>query len=245
MSDSRLFVIAGGSRGIGKAIALEAARAGYAVLLTYVRYKKAASDVVDEIRALGDDAWAVQSDAARDADIQRLFAECDRLGRLDVFVYNAGITGEPSALLDASSEMLADVLDVNVLGAMICCREAVRRMSTRQGGRGGSIVLISSRVTSYGGAGEYVWYAASKGAIDSLTIGLSREVAPQGIRVNAISPGAIDTEIHVPGKLQAFIPTLPMQRAGQPAEVASAVMFLVSTKASYITGANLAVSGGR
>jgi NAD(P)-dependent dehydrogenase (short-subunit alcohol dehydrogenase family) len=245
LSDSRLFVIAGGSRGIGKAIALEAARAGYAVLLTYVRNKKAASDVVDEIRALGGDAWAVQSDTARDADIQRLFAECDRLGRLDVFVYNAGITGEPSALLDASSEMLADVLDVNVLGAMICCREAVRRMSTRQGGRGGSIVLISSRVTSYGGAGEYVWYAASKGAIDSLTIGLSREVAPQGIRVNAISPGAIDTEIHVPGKLQAFIPTLPMQRAGQPAEVASAVMFLVSTKASYITGANLAVSGGR
>jgi NAD(P)-dependent dehydrogenase (short-subunit alcohol dehydrogenase family) len=121
----------------------------------------------------------------------------------------------------------------------------VRRMSTRQGGRGGSIVLISSRVTSYGGAGDYVWYAASKGAIDCLTIGLSREVAMQGIRVNAISPGAIDTGIHVPGKLQAFIPTLPMQRAGEPAEVAAAVMFLVSTQASYITGANLAVSGGR
>lgn len=245
MSNLRLFVIAGGSRGIGKAIALEAARAGYAVLLTYVRNKKAASDVVDEVRTLGVDAWAVRADTSRDADIQQLFAECDRLGRPDVFVYNAGITGEPSALLDASSEMLSNVLNVNVLGAMICCREAVRRMSTREGGRGGSIVLISSRVTSYGGAGDYVWYAASKGAIDSLTLGLSREVATQGVRVNAISPGAIDTDIHVPGKLQAFVPTLPMQRAGQPAEVAAAVMFLVSTKASYITGANLAVSGGR
>jgi NAD(P)-dependent dehydrogenase (short-subunit alcohol dehydrogenase family) len=245
LSDSRLFVITGGSRGIGKSIALEAARAGYAVLLTYVRNKEAAGEVVEEIRTAGGEAWAVQADTSRDADIQQLFAECDRLGRIDVFVYNAGITGHPSALLDASSEMLAQVLEVNVLGAMICSREAVRRMSTRQGGRGGSIVLISSRVTSYGGAGDYVWYAASKGAIDCLTTGLSREVAMQGIRVNAISPGAIDTGIHVPGKLQAFIPTLPMQRAGEPAEVAAAVMFLVSTQASYITGANLAVSGGR
>lgn len=245
MSNTRLFVIAGGSRGIGKAIALEAARAGYAVLLTYVRNKEAAESVVADIHAHGGKSWAVQADTARDADIQQLFTECDRLGRLEVFVYNVGITGQPSSLLEASSEMLAEVLEVNVLGAMICSREAVRRMSTRQGGRGGSIVLISSRVTSYGAAGEYVWYAASKGAIDCLTTGLSREVAAQGIRVNAVSPGAIDTEIHVPGKLQAFIPTLPMQRAGEPAEVATAVMFLVSSQASYITGANLAVSGGR
>jgi len=240
-----LFVIAGGSRGIGKAIALQAARAGYAVLLTYVRNEEAAESVVAEIHAQGGNAWAMQADTSRDSDIQQVFAECDRLGRLEVFVYNVGITGQPSSLLDASSEMLAEVLDVNVLGAMICSREAVRRMSTRQGGRGGSIVLISSRVTSYGAAGEYVWYAASKGAIDCLTTGLSREVATQGIRVNAVSPGAIDTEIHVPGKLEAFIPTLPMQRAGEPAEVAAAVMFLVSSQASYITGANLAVSGGR
>lgn len=245
MRDTRLFVIAGGSRGIGKAIALEAARAGYAVLLTYVRNKEAADAVVQEIRAGGLEAWAVQADTSRDADIQHLFAECDRLGRLAVFVYNAGITGQPSALLEASSEMLAEVLEVNVLGAMICSREAVRRMSTLQGGRGGCIVLISSRVTAYGGAGEYVWYAASKGAIDCLTTGLSREVVTQGIRVNAVSPGAIDTGIHVPGKLQAFVPTLPMQRVGTPAEVAAAVMFLVSGEAAYITGANLAVSGGR
>jgi NAD(P)-dependent dehydrogenase (short-subunit alcohol dehydrogenase family) len=173
LSDTRLFVIVGGSRGIGKAIALEAARAGYDVLLTYARNKAAADGVVEGIRTLGGAAWAVQADTSRDADIQQLFAECDRLGRIDVFVYNAGITGHPSALLEASSEMLAEVLEVNVLGAMICSREAVRRMSTRQGGRGGSIVLISSRVTSYGGAGDYVWYAASKGAIDCLTIGLS------------------------------------------------------------------------
>jgi len=245
LSDTHLFVIAGGSRGIGKAIALEAARVGYAVLLTYVRNEEAADGVVEEIRTGGGSAWALQADTSRDTDIQQLFAECDRLGRLEVFVYNAGITGQSSALLEASSEMLARVLDVNVLGAMVCCREAVRRMSTRQGGRGGSIVLISSRVTSYGGAGDYVWYAASKGALDCLTTGLSRELATEGIRVNAVSPGAIDTDIHAPEKLQAFIPTLPMQRAGTPAEVAAAVMFLVSSRASYITGANLAVSGGR
>jgi NAD(P)-dependent dehydrogenase (short-subunit alcohol dehydrogenase family) len=245
LSETRLFVIAGGSRGIGKAIALEAARAGYAVLLTYVSNKDAAEGVVKEIRTQGGHAWAVRADTSRDEEIQQLFAECDRRGRLHVFVYNAGITGQSSALLDASSEMLSRVMEVNVLGAMICAREAVRRMSTSHGGHGGSIVLISSRVTSYGAPGDYVWYAASKGAIDCLTIGLAREVGAQGIRVNAVSPGFIDTEIHAPGKLQAVLPTISMQRAGKPEEVAAAVLFLVSSQASYINGANLAVGGGR
>jgi NAD(P)-dependent dehydrogenase (short-subunit alcohol dehydrogenase family) len=245
MTDTRLFLVTGGSRGIGKAIALEAARAGYAVLLTYRRNREAAEDVVREIRALGSDAWALQVDTSEAADIQRVFVECDRLGALEALVYNSGITGPPSTLLEASTATLSRVLEVNVLGAMVCAREAVRRMSTGAGGRGGSIVFISSRVTAYGGPGDYVWYAASKGALDSLTIGLAREVATQGIRVNAVSPGMIDTDIHVPGKFEAAIPNVPMGRAGEPDEVAAAVMFLVSAKASYITGANLAVGGGR
>ena len=245
MTDRRIFLVTGASRGIGKAIALEGARAGHSVLLTYAGNRQAAEKVGEEIRSLGRDAWATQADTAKEADIQRVFAECDRLGHLDALVYNGGITGPPSALAQVSTETLARVLEVNVLGAMLCAREAVRRMSTHEGGNGGSIVFISSRVTAYGGAGDYVWYAASKGALDSLTLGLAREVAAQGIRVNAVSPGMIDTEIHVPGKLQAAIPSVPMQRAGKPNEVAAAVMFLVSSQASYITGANLAVSGGR
>jgi len=244
-SEPRIFLIAGGSRGIGKAIALAAARAGYCVLLTYVSNKEAAAGVVEEIRAQSGQAWTVQADTSRDADIQRVFAECDRLGRLEVFVYNAGIIGQPSALVNASSEMLSQVLEVNVLGAMICSREAVRRMSTSHGGRGGSIVLVSSRATSYGSAGEYVWYAASKGALDCLTTGLAREVGAQGIRVNAVSPGHINTGIHAPGRLESVVRNVPLQRPGEPEEVAAAVMFLVSSQASYVTGANLAVGGGR
>jgi NAD(P)-dependent dehydrogenase (short-subunit alcohol dehydrogenase family) len=245
VDETPLFLITGGSRGIGKAIALQAADAGHAVLLSYVSNQEAAEGLVKEILARGGRAWALQADTAKEADIQRLFAECDRLGRLEALVYNSGITGPSSPLLEASTATLARVLEVNVLGAMICAREAVRRMSTLQGGRGGSIVLISSRVTSYGAPGDYVWYAASKGAIDSLTTGLAREVAREGIRVNAVSPGFINTGIHAPGKLETVVPNVPMQRAGEPAEVAAAVMFLVSSQASYINGANLAVGGGR
>jgi NAD(P)-dependent dehydrogenase (short-subunit alcohol dehydrogenase family) len=240
-----LFLITGGSRGIGKAIALQAADAGHSVLLSYLDHREAAEGVVEEIAARGGKAWALQADTAKEADIQRLFVECDRLGRLATLVYNSGITGPPSTLLQASTATISRVLEVNVLGAMVCAREAVRRMSTRQGGQGGCIVLISSRVSIYGASGDYVWYAASKGAIDSLTTGLAREVATQGIRVNAVSPGFINTDIHAPGKLQSVVPTVPMQRAGEPAEVAAAVMFLVSSQASYINGANLAVGGGR
>jgi NAD(P)-dependent dehydrogenase (short-subunit alcohol dehydrogenase family) len=245
VGDMGVFLVTGGSRGIGKAVAHEAARAGYPVLLTYLQQRDAAEGVVDEIRAQGGQAHALQADTAKEADIERVFSECDRLGRLAALVYSSGITGSNSTLRDARTDMLARVLDVNLLGAMVCAREAVKRMSTREGGSGGSIVFISSRAAVYGAPGEYVWYAASKAGVDSLTIGLAREVGTQGIRVNAVSPGFINTDIHPPGRLQAVVPALPMQRAGEPEEVAAAVMFLVSSAASYITATNVAVSGGR
>jgi NAD(P)-dependent dehydrogenase (short-subunit alcohol dehydrogenase family) len=240
-----VFLLTGGSRGIGEAIALQAAQAGYQVLLTFTSSEHAAAAVVARIRAEGGAAQVVQADTGRADHIQRLFAAADRLGPLAVMVYNGGITGPSSTLADASNETLQQVIDVNLTGAMICSREAVRRMSTSSGGKGGSIVLISSRAAVYGSPGEHIWYAASKGGIDSFTLGLSREVGAQGIRVNAVSPGPIRTDIHVPGKLDNIAGNLPMRRAGEPAEVAAAVMFLVSDAASYISGANLAVAGAR
>jgi NAD(P)-dependent dehydrogenase (short-subunit alcohol dehydrogenase family) len=246
MSDSRrVFVITGGSRGIGEAVALSAAKEGYVVLLTYVTQKSAADGVVERIRAQGGTAHAMQADTSKESEIRRLFAEADRLGKLSALVYNGGITGPASPLADVTTETLQRVVDVNLTGAMICAREAVRRMSTSQGGKGGSIVFISSRATVYGSPGEFVWYAASKGGVDSLTIGLAREVGGEGIRVNAVSPGPIRTDIHVPGKLERIEKGLPLQRAGEPEEVASAVMYLVSDGASYVSGANLAVAGAR
>lgn len=240
-----VFLLTGGSRGIGEAIALQAASAGYQVLLSYATNKQAAVDVAARIRAAGGDVQVVQADTGRIADIERLYGAADRLGRLAVLVYNGGITGPSSLLSEASNATLQQVIDVNLTGALICAREAIKRMSTSMGGQGGSIVLISSRASVYGSPGEHVWYAASKGGIDSLTLGLAREVGAQGIRVNAVSPGPIRTDIHVPGKLDAIAGALPMQRAGDPAEVATAVMFLVSDAASYVAGANLSVAGGR
>ena len=240
-----VFLITGGSRGIGKSIALRAGRAGYFVLLTYLEKKSAADGVVERIRAEGGKAEAVQADTSKEADIHRVFTEADRHGRLSTLVYNSGITGPNSPLVDATTETLSRVLEVNLLGAMLCAREAVRRMSTVTGGRGGGIVFISSRATAYGSPNEYVWYAASKGGIDSLTRGLAREVGAQGIRVNAVSPGMIKTDIHAPGRLERLTGSLPMQRAGDPEEVAAAVMFMVSDAASYVTGSILDVGGGR
>jgi NAD(P)-dependent dehydrogenase (short-subunit alcohol dehydrogenase family) len=240
-----VLVLTGGSRGIGEAIARRAAQAGYHVLFTYASNQQAADVVVAGIRASGGAVAAVQADTGKIADIERVFAVADGLGPLAALVYNGGITGPSSPLADASNATLQQVVDVNLTGALICAREAVRRMSTRRGGKGGSIVLISSRASEYGSAGEHVWYAASKGGIDSLAKGLAREVGAEGIRVNAVSPGPIRTDIHVPGKLDAISHALPMRRAGEPDEVASAVMFLVSEAASYIAGANLAVAGAR
>jgi NAD(P)-dependent dehydrogenase (short-subunit alcohol dehydrogenase family) len=239
-----VFVVTGGSRGIGAAIARAAARQGFFVLFTYVSQEARAEEVLAQIRADGGQAQALRVDTAQERDIDALFAEADRLGRLAVFVYNSGITGPASALADATTETIDAVMNVNLRGAMLGARAAVRRMSTRFGGSGGSIVLMSSRASFYGSPNEFVWYAASKGGMDSFVIGLAREVANEGIRVNAVSPGPIVTEMHRPGKLEVGAKRAPMQRAGTPEEVASTVLFLASDEASYVTGANLAVAGG-
>lgn len=239
-----VFLVTGGSRGIGEAVAVGAARQGFQVLLTYVRQAERAQAVVERIRAEGGEAFAVRADTGVEEDILGLFGEVDRRGRLAVLVYNGGITGAASTLAEAETETIDRVLDVNLRGALLCGREAVRRMSARAGGGGGSIVFVSSRAAFYGSPGEFVWYAASKGGLDSLTSGLAREVGADGIRVNAVSPGPIATGIHQPGKLDATSKRAPLQRAGTPEEAAAAVLFLASDAASYVTGANLVVAGG-
>jgi NAD(P)-dependent dehydrogenase (short-subunit alcohol dehydrogenase family) len=242
--DPRVFLVTGGSRGIGEAIAVAAACKGFSVVLTYANSGERAQAVVDRIGAAGGRAVAVRANTAVEDDIDRVYAQVDALGQLGVMVYNAGITGAHSPLADASTATIDEVLAVNLRGAILCSRQAIQRMSTRFAGKGGSIVLVSSRAALYGSPGEFVWYAASKGGVDSLTNGLAREVAAEGIRVNAVSPGPIITEMHRPGKLEIGAKRAPMQRAGTAEEVAEAVMFLASDAASYVTGANLSVSGG-
>jgi len=240
-----VFLVVGGSRGIGEAITMAAARERKSsVLFTYTSHAERANQVIDRIREEGGKAEAMQADMGNEADIDAVFREVERRGKLSVLVYNAGITGQHSALAEAETATIDRVLDVNLRGAILCAREAVKRMSTRLGHAGGSIVFISSRAAFYGSPNEFVWYAASKGGMDSLTNGLAREVANEGIRVNAVSPGPIATEMHRPGKLEAGAKRAPMQRAGTPDEVASTVMFLASDAASYVTGANLVVAGG-
>jgi NAD(P)-dependent dehydrogenase (short-subunit alcohol dehydrogenase family) len=239
-----VFLVTGGSRGIGEAVAVAAARAGYSVVLTYATNEARAAAVVERIRANGGTALAIVANTGIEADIERVFAAVDAQGPLAVLVYNGGITGAHSPLADASTATIDDVLNVNLRGAILCARAAVQRMSTRLGGKGGSIVFISSRAAFYGSPAEYVWYAASKGGVDSLTNGLAREVAAEGVRVNAVSPGPVVTEMHRPGRLEVGAQRAPMQRAGAPEEVAEAVLFLASDAASYVTGANLPVSGG-
>ena len=240
-----VMLITGGSRGIGAAIAQLAAQRGYDVAFTYVRDQAAAARVNDAVRSLGRRALAIKADIGTEADVLRTFGEVDAaLGTLSSLVCNCAITGKDSRLDAVATQTLREVLDVNVLGSMLCAREAIRRMSTLHGGVGGSVIFISSRASLYGSPGEYVWYAASKGAIDSLNIGLAREVGKEGIRVNAVSPGPIDTEMHRPGRLERVVPNNAMGRAGTTNEVAEATLFLASAAASYINGANLSVSGG-
>lgn len=239
-----VLLVTGGSRGIGEAIAVGAAARGYDVVLSYANHAERAAVVVARIEAAGGRALAVQADTGREEDIERLFAAADARGRLAALVYNAGVTGRNSPLAEAETATIDEVLGVNLRGALLCARAAVRRMSTRLGGQGGAIVLLSSRATFYGSPSEFVWYAASKGGIDSMNNGLSREVAAEGIRVNAVSPGPIVTEMHRPGKLEVGAKRAPMQRAGTPEEVAEAVLFLASDAASYVTGANISVAGG-
>ena len=239
-----VMLVTGGSRGIGEAVAVAGAQRGYDVVLSYATNEARAAAVVQRIQAAGGRAQAVQADTGVEADIERLFAAVDARGRLTALVYNGGITGAHSPLADATTETIDAVLNVNLRGAILCSRAAIRRMSTRFGGQGGAIVLMSSRATFYGSPSEFVWYAASKGGVDSLTNGLARELGTEGIRVNAVSPGPIVTEMHRPGKLDVGAKRAPMQRAGTPEEVAETVLFLVSDAASYVTGANLAVAGG-
>jgi NAD(P)-dependent dehydrogenase (short-subunit alcohol dehydrogenase family) len=243
-------IITGGSRGIGAATARLAGAYGYRVALSFATDEAAAEGVVREIAGAGGKAMAVRADVSREADILALFKEAEsELGAIVGLVNNAGITGGFARVESVSAEAIEKTMAVNVTGAMLCAREAVRRMSTRHGGTGGSIVNISSRAAHTGAAGEWVHYAASKGAIDSFTIGLAREVATEGIRVNAVAPGLVETGIHAangePGRLQRLMPTIPMQRAGSPEEIAEAISWLLSPKSSYTTGAILEVGGGR
>ena len=241
-----VLLIAGGSRGIGAAAAKHAAKEGYDVAVNYNANANAAAGVVAAIKAAGRKAIALQGDMAREADIERVFDDAAKaLGPVTHFVHSSGIIGPYSRLDEVKTETLREVLDLDALGAMLCLRAAIRRMSTRHGGKGGSVVMLSSMAATIGGAGECVWYAAAKGAIDSLVIGASREVAKEGIRINAISPGVIDTDIQPPGRVARVTPMLPMGRAGDADEVAEAVLFLLSDAASYISGTNLRVSGAR
>jgi NAD(P)-dependent dehydrogenase (short-subunit alcohol dehydrogenase family) len=248
--ESGTVVITGASRGIGAATALLAAARGFAVAVNYASGEAEAAEVVRSIREKGGKATALRADLARESEIVQLFAEAEReLGPLRGLVNNAGVTGGFARVEAVTGDMLAQMLAVNVTGAILCAREAVKRMSARHGGRGGSIVNISSLAARTGSAGEWVHYAASKGAINTFTIGLAREVATEGIRVNAVAPGLVETGIHAangePGRLERLKGTIPLGRPGKPEEIAESVVWLLSSAASYVTGSVLEVGGGR
>jgi NAD(P)-dependent dehydrogenase (short-subunit alcohol dehydrogenase family) len=246
----KVMIVTGGSRGIGAATAQQAAVQGYAVCISYLRDQKAAADVVASITATGVRAIAVQADVAVEDDVVRLFQRVDSsLGRVTALVNNAGILDKQARVEDMDCERISRVFAVNVVGSFLCSREAVRRMSTRHHGSGGAIVNVSSRASRLGSPNEYVDYAASKAALETLTIGLAREVATEGIRVNAVAAGIIYTDIHAsggePGRVDRIKGTIPMGRGGTPEEVARAILWLLSDDASYTTAATIDVSGGR
>jgi NAD(P)-dependent dehydrogenase (short-subunit alcohol dehydrogenase family) len=243
-------IVTGGSRGIGAAVARLAGANHCPVIVNYATHKSEAEAVVREIISGGGRAVAVQGDVSRETDILRLFEAAEKeFGAIGGLVNNAGVTGGFARVEAVTADAIARVLAVNVTGLMLCSREAVRRMSTKHGGKGGAIVNISSLVTRTGGAGEWVHYAASKGAVNSFTSGLAREVAEEGIRVNAVAPGLIETDLHAdngaPDRLDRLTPTIPMKRAGLAEEVAEGVVWLLSDAASYVTGSILEMGGGR
>ena len=246
----QVLLVTGGSRGIGAASALLAARQGWAVAVNYTANAGAAGAVVAQIRAEGGSAIAVQADVAQEEQVLSMFAEVDaKLGRLTGLVNNAGVVDVSSRVQDMGVARLRRMFDINVIGSMVCAREAVRRMSTANGGSGGAIVNLSSAAARLGAPGQYVDYAATKGAIDAFTIGLAKEVAAEGIRVNAVRPGLIETEIHasggLPDRVRDLAHLVPMQRGGTAQEVAEAIVWLLSPAASYATMSLLEVSGGR
>jgi NAD(P)-dependent dehydrogenase (short-subunit alcohol dehydrogenase family) len=249
-SSRRVLLVTGASRGIGAATARLGAARGYDIAVNYASNARAAEAVVAEAERAGARAVAIQADVAREADVERLFAETERrLGPLWGLVNNAGIVGRASRLDEADTATIKSVIDINVLGAFLCARAAVKRLSTKHGCKGGVIVNISSGAATLGSPNEFIWYAASKAAVDTLTIGLAREVAREGIRVNAVAPGLVDTDIHeatgVPDRLATMAPNIPLGRAGSPEEIAETILFLLSDAASYVTGAILRVAGGR
>jgi NAD(P)-dependent dehydrogenase (short-subunit alcohol dehydrogenase family) len=249
-SKRKVLLVTGGSRGIGAATARLAAARGYDVAVNFASHAKAAEGVVADAERAGARAVAIQADVAQEREVERLFAETERrLGPLWGLVNNAGIVGRASRLDAADAATIKAVMDLNVLGAFLCARAAVRRLSTRHGGKGGVIVNVSSGAATLGSPGDFIWYAASKAAIDTLTIGLAREVAQEGVRVNAVAPGLVDTDIHdstgIPGRVAAMSPSIPLGRAGTAEEIAETILFLLSDASSYVTGAVLRVAGGR
>lgn len=243
-------IVTGGGRGIGAATSALAAMQGYSVVVNYIRDERAADAVIQRIRKDGGRAVAVRADVSKESDVARLFETADReFGNLAVLVNNAGVVDRKARLEEMDEARLRRMMGINVIGTMMCAAAAVRRMSTLQGGHGGSIINVSSAAARYGAPNEYVDYAASKAAIDGFTLGLAREVAAAGIRVNAVRPGIVATEIHTsggdPSRAARLAPSIPMLRAGAPEEVAKAILWFASDEASYCTGSILDVAGGR